>query len=106
MVLCPCSLHDYALCYYDQRFSNSGTTKSAGQKSDCPVCTRRVVCGFVRFSPKAGCLYVLAYLMMITVLRFMDSLEHDYPYRLNLYTNEQSPNKGDLVGSKNIRSHL
>ena len=49
------------------------------------------------FSPKAGCLYVLAYLMMITVLRFMDSLEHDYPYRLNLYTNEQSPNKGDLV---------
>ena len=26
----------------------------------------------------------------------MDSLEHDYPYRLNLYTDERSPHKGDL----------
>ena len=47
-------------------------------------------------SPKAGLLYVLAYMMMVTVLRFMDSLEHDYPYRLNLYTDEPSPHKGDL----------
>ena len=46
--------------------------------------------------PKAGLLYVLAYMMMVTVLRFMDSLEHDYPYRLNLYTDEPSPHKGDL----------
>ena len=47
-------------------------------------------------SPKAGLLYVLAYMMMVTILRFMDSLEHDYPYRLNLYTDEPSPHKGDL----------
>ncbi len=47
-------------------------------------------------NPKAGLLYVLAYIMMVTVLRFMDSLEHDYPYRLNLYTDEPSPHKGDL----------
>ena len=48
------------------------------------------------FSPKAGLLYVMAYLWMVTILRFMDSLEHDYPYRLNLYTDERSPHKGDL----------
>ncbi len=48
-------------------------------------------------SPKAGLFYVMAYLIMVTILRFMDSLEHDYPYRLNLYTDEPSPHKGDLV---------
>jgi fatty acid desaturase len=32
---------------------------------------------------------------MMQILRFMDSLQHDYPYRLNLYTEERSPNKGD-----------
>ena len=48
-------------------------------------------------SPKAGLLYVLAYLLMVTILRFMDSLQHDYHYRLNLYTAEQSPHKGNLV---------
>ena len=47
-------------------------------------------------SLKAGLLYVLSYLLMVTILRFMDSLEHDYPYRLNLYTDEPSPFKGDL----------
>jgi len=47
-------------------------------------------------SLKAALLYMIAYIMMMTALRFMDSLEHDYPYRLNLYTDEVSPNKGDL----------
>ncbi len=48
-------------------------------------------------SLKAGILYMIAYMMMMTVLRFMDGLQHDYPYRLNLYTDEVSPHKGDLA---------
>lgn len=47
------------------------------------------------FSPKAALLYCVAYLTMMQILRFMDSLQHDYPYRLNLYTDERSPHKGD-----------
>ena len=41
--------------------------------------------------------YCLAYMMMIIVLRFVDGLEHDYPYHLNLFTDEVSEHKGDLV---------
>jgi acyl-lipid omega-6 desaturase (Delta-12 desaturase) len=47
------------------------------------------------FYPKAAILYCIAYLIMIQVLRFTDSLQHDYPYRLNLYTDERSPHRGD-----------
>ncbi|HUD96235.1 MAG TPA: fatty acid desaturase [Woeseiaceae bacterium] len=46
-------------------------------------------------SAKAALLYCVAYLIMIQVLRFMDSLQHDYAYRLNLYSDERSPHKGD-----------
>jgi fatty acid desaturase len=49
------------------------------------------------FSPLAALLYCLAYMLMITVLRFMDSLQHDYPYHLNLFTEERSEHKGDLA---------
>jgi fatty acid desaturase len=52
-------------------------------------------CTLLYVSPKAALLYSVAYLIMIQVLRFMDSLQHDYPYRLNLYTEERSPHKGD-----------
>ena len=48
-------------------------------------------------NPKAALLYCVAYMLMMHVLRFMDSLQHDYPYRLNLYTDERSPHKGDKV---------
>ncbi|MBT3644702.1 MAG: fatty acid desaturase [Gammaproteobacteria bacterium] len=41
--------------------------------------------------------YCLAYMMMIIVLRFVDGLEHDYPYHLNLFTDDVSEHKGDLV---------
>ena len=40
--------------------------------------------------------YLFAYMLMIIVLRFVDGLEHDYPYRTNLYTDEVSEHKGDL----------
>jgi len=48
-------------------------------------------------SPTAALLYVLAYLLMMTVLRFMDGVQHDYPYHLNLFTDERSEHKGDLA---------
>jgi fatty acid desaturase len=48
-------------------------------------------------SPLAGLLYCVAYMAMVTVLRFMDSLQHDYPYHLTLFTEERSEHKGDLA---------
>jgi len=47
------------------------------------------------FATKAALLYVLAYLLMMTVLRFMDSLQHDYPYSLTLFEFDRPPRKGD-----------
>ena len=46
-------------------------------------------------NPKAFLLYVVASLLLIHVLRFMDMLQHDYPYILSLYTEPQSPQRGD-----------
>jgi omega-6 fatty acid desaturase (delta-12 desaturase) len=47
--------------------------------------------------PKVALLYAIAYMMMITVLRFMDSLQHDYDYHTNLFEGERSVRKGDLA---------
>ena len=49
------------------------------------------------YQPRAAILYVVAYLLMITVLRFMDSLQHDYAYDLTLYTPQNAPRKGDFT---------
>ena len=49
------------------------------------------------FYPKAAVLYAVSYMVMMTVLRFMDGIQHDYPYHLNLFTEERSERKGDLV---------
>ena len=45
--------------------------------------------------PKVALLYALAYLLMMHVLRFMDSLQHDYPYNTTLFEYVQPPHKGD-----------
>jgi len=45
--------------------------------------------------PKVALLYALAYLLMMHVLRFMDSLQHDYPYNPTLFEFVQPPHKGD-----------
>jgi fatty acid desaturase len=45
--------------------------------------------------PKVALLYVIAYLLMMTVLRFMDSLQHDYPYSLTLFEFGKPPRKGN-----------
>lgn len=48
------------------------------------------------YYPKAALLYALAYMIMMTVLRFMDSLQHDYDSNALLFSEQHSPNKGDL----------
>jgi fatty acid desaturase len=49
------------------------------------------------FFPKAALLYVIAYLLMMHVLRFMDALQHDYPYNPTLFNYVQPPHKGDAL---------
>ena len=45
--------------------------------------------------PRVALLYVLAYLLMMHVLRFMDSVQHDYPYNTTLFEYVKPPHKGD-----------
>lgn len=45
--------------------------------------------------PRAAVLYAMAYLIMMTILRFMDSIQHDYGYELTLFTPGKAPRKGD-----------
>ncbi|MEX0708515.1 MAG: fatty acid desaturase [Woeseia sp.] len=49
------------------------------------------------YFPKVALLYVVAYLLMITVLRFMDSLQHDYSYNLTLFDTARSPRRGNVA---------
>ena len=46
--------------------------------------------------PKVAALYAIAYMLMMTVLRFMDSLQHDYPYSLTLFDFDKPPRKGNF----------
>ena len=48
------------------------------------------------FFPKVAVLYAVAYMLMMTVLRFMDSLQHDYPYSLTLFEFGKPPRKGNF----------
>lgn len=48
------------------------------------------------FFPKVAVLYAVAYMLMMTVLRFMDSLQHDYPYSLTLFDFGKPPRKGNF----------
>lgn len=47
------------------------------------------------FVPKVAGLYVIAYLLMMHLLRFMDSVQHDYPYNTTLFETSKAPHKGD-----------
>jgi len=47
------------------------------------------------FFPQVALLYVVAYLLMMQVLRFMDMLQHDYPYNPTLFDYVDPPHKGD-----------
>jgi len=46
--------------------------------------------------PKVAVLYAIAYMLMMTILRFMDSLQHDYPYSLTLFEFGKPPRKGNF----------
>lgn len=47
--------------------------------------------------PKVAILYALSYMLMMTLLRFMDSLQHDYPYSLTLFDFDKPERKGDFA---------
>lgn len=47
------------------------------------------------YVPKVALLYAVAYILMMQVLRFMDSVQHDYGYNLTLFDYEKPPHKGD-----------
>jgi fatty acid desaturase len=49
------------------------------------------------FSPQAALGYVLAYLLLMTVLRFMDGIQHDYSYHTTLFSDPWEEHKGDLA---------
>jgi len=46
--------------------------------------------------PKVALLYMVAYLFMMHMLRFMDSVQHDYPYNTTLFEYKTPPHKGDV----------
>jgi fatty acid desaturase len=50
----------------------------------------------ILYAPKVALLYAIAYMMMMTVLRFMDSLQHDYSYSLTLFEFDKPPRKGNF----------
>ena len=47
------------------------------------------------FVPRVAVLYAVAYMIMMHVLRFMDMIQHDYPYNPTLFEYAESPHKGD-----------
>ena len=51
----------------------------------------------VIFFPKVALLYAIAYMIMMTILRFMDSLQHDYPVQHSHCLNfDKPPRKGNF----------
>ena len=48
------------------------------------------------YFPVVALYYLVAYVIMMTVLRFMDSIQHDYSYNLTLFSNERPERKGDF----------
>ncbi|MEI6460191.1 MAG: fatty acid desaturase [Pseudomonadota bacterium] len=60
------------------------------------ILVRGVLFGLlVWFAPRVAFGYVVAYLLMITALRFMDALQHDYGGMPVLFENFKMPHRGD-----------
>lgn len=51
--------------------------------------------GLIGYSPRAAAGYAVAYLLMMTVLRFMDALQHDYGGIPVLFEDVKLPHRGD-----------
>ena len=47
------------------------------------------------YFPRVAIFYVFSYILLLTVLRFMDSIQHDYPYNLTLFSNEKPARQGN-----------
>ena len=47
------------------------------------------------YFPRVAVFYVFSYIVLLTVLRFMDSIQHDYPYNLTLFSNEKPERQGN-----------
>jgi len=71
----------------DQRWRNLAVLATRGG----------ILLALVLLAPWAFLGYVLAYTLMIMVLRFMDGIQHDYPYHLRLFSDEVSEHKGDIA---------
>ena len=56
-----------------------------------------IFASLVVLAPKVALLYVVAYLIMMHVLRFMDSVQHDYGYNATLFDYVEPPHKGDTA---------
>ena len=54
-----------------------------------------IFAALIVFVPKVAVLYALAYMLMMQVLRFMDCMQHDYPFTTTLFESPQPPHKGD-----------
>ena len=54
-----------------------------------------IFAALVVFFPQVALLYAVAYLLMMHILRFMDALQHDYPYSPTLFDIKPAPHKGD-----------
>ena len=49
------------------------------------------------FFPKVAIFYTFSYILLLTVLRFMDSIQHDYGYNLTLFSSKTPPRKGQYI---------
>jgi len=54
-----------------------------------------IFCGVLIYFPKVAILYAVAYMLMMQILRFMDSLQHDYGPTLTLFSDEPATRRGD-----------
>ena len=60
------------------------------------IAIRFSIFGFlIVFFPKVALFYTFSYILLMTVLRFMDSIQHDYPYNLTLFSNEKPLRQGE-----------
>ena len=61
------------------------------------IVTRFSIFMFLLFwFPRVAILYTVSYIILLTVLRFMDSIQHDYPYNLTLYSKEKPERLGNF----------
>lgn len=56
-----------------------------------------VFVALLAFYPIVALCYMAAYMLMMHILRFMDALQHDYPYNATLFDVRPAPHRGDTA---------